>query len=179
VKRPLRPLLAGGDRRSSARSPRALALVRADSSRVPELVALVDDDDWLVSMRALDLLEKLAHSNSDWVAPHKRVFIGPIADSDKWEVRLQLVRALPLFDWTPAQRRRVLAILRRDIDFPQTFVRAWALDSLATLAGNDPGLRHIVRRHLAEFERSESKALQARARQIREKKTSGVFLRKT
>ena len=179
MKRPLRPLLSGGDRRSSARSPRAIALVRANPSRVHELVALVEDDDWLVSMRALDLLEKLAHSNPDWVTPHKRVFIGPIADSDKWEVRLQVDRALPLFDWTSAQRRRALAILRRDVDFPQTFVRAWALDSLSTLAGNDPSLRRTVRRYLAEFERSGSKALQARARQIREKKTSGVVLRKT
>jgi len=171
VTQPLRAFLAGGDRRSSARSPRALKLVRANPARVAELVALVDDEDWLVSMRALDLLEKLAHSNPDWVAPHKRVFVGPIADSDKWEVRLQVVRALTLFAWTPAQRRRVLAILRRDVDFPQTFVRAWALDSLATLAARDPSLRRIVRRYLAEFERSGSKALQARARQIREKTT--------
>jgi hypothetical protein len=110
------------------------------------------------------------------VAPHKRVFIGPIADSDKWEVRLQVVRALPLFDWTPVQRRRALAILRRDLDFPQTFVRAWALDSLSTLAGNDPGLRRTVRRYLAEFERSGSKALQARARQIRPRRS---FYQKT
>ena len=44
----------------------------------------------------MDLLEKLAHEHADWVQPHKRLFIGPLADSDQWEIRLQVVRALPL-----------------------------------------------------------------------------------
>lgn len=47
------------------------------------------------------------------------------------------------------------------------FVRAWALDGLATLADRTVALRPIVRRHLREFERSSSKALQARAKHIR------------
>jgi hypothetical protein len=165
----LRSFLTGGDRRSQARAARALARVRANPDRLPELAALVEDQDWLVSMRALDLLEKLAHDDPNRVAPHKQIFIGPIADSDKWEIRLQVVRALPLFEWTPTERRRVVDILRRDVEFPQTFVKAWALDSLATFGATDPRLRPIVRRHLAAFERSGSKALAARARKIRER----------
>lgn len=82
-------------------------------------------------MRAFDLLEKIAHEHPDCVQPHKRLFIGPFADSDKWEVRLQIVRALPLLKWTFGERKRVVAILRRDLEHPQKFVRAWALDSLA------------------------------------------------
>lgn len=165
----LRALLSGGDRRSIAHSNRALRRVRADPSLVSELVRLLDDADWLVSLRALDLLEKLAHEHPDRVAPHKRVFIGPLADSDKWEVHLQIVRALPLFAWTAAERRRVLAILRRDLTHPQIFVRAWALDSLAALAARTRSLRPLVRRHLHAFERSGSKALASRARRIRER----------
>ena len=60
-----------------------------------------------MSQRALDLLEKLAHEHADWIEPYKTIFIGPLAKSDKWEIRLQIVRALPLFQWTPAQARRV------------------------------------------------------------------------
>jgi hypothetical protein len=165
----LRRFLTGGDRRSVAQSKRALASVQQDPSRLDELAALAGDDDWLVSMRAMDLLEKLAHSNPARIEPHKRLFIGPLADSDKWEIRLQIVRALPLFRWTAAERRRVIRILRRDVEFPQTFVKAWALDSLATLAVEDPTLRPIVRRYVRAFERSGSKALTARARHIRER----------
>src|SRR5258705_1650637 len=92
---PLRRLLAGGDRRSSAKSAGALAIVRDNVSRIGELAVLTEDSDWLVAMRAIDLLEKLAHENPVWIEPYKHVFIGPLAESDKWEIHLQIVRALP------------------------------------------------------------------------------------
>jgi hypothetical protein len=168
----LRELLSGGDRRSQALSHLALARARGDSRRIKELARLTADEDWLVAMRALDLLEKLAHEDASSVEPHKRVFLGELADSDKWEIRLQVVRALPLFDWTAPERRRAVAILRRDVEFPQSFVRAWALDSLATFAEADPSIWPVVERHLRAFERSGRKSLQARARQIRERRST-------
>jgi hypothetical protein len=106
------------------------------------LWALAKDDDWLVSMRAMDLLEKLAHEHPEWVA-------------------------LPLFDWSPAERRRVVEILRRDVAHPQKFVKAWALDCLATLSQHDASLRPVVLRCGREFEQSSSKALASRARHVR------------
>ena len=163
----IRRLLAGGDRRGIMHSARARALVERDRSRVAELASLTGDADWLVSMRALDLLEKLAHDHPDWVEPHKTIFIGPLASSDKWEIRLQIVRALPLFRWTSSQAKRVERTLRDNVTFPQTFVRAWALDSLASFSVGRPRLAPLVKRHLREFERSGSKALAARARNIR------------
>jgi hypothetical protein len=163
----LRSLLAGGDRRSIAGLNRALALVRASPDRAGQVVSLAKDVDWLVSMRALDLLEKLVHDHPEWVQPYRRVFIGPLADSDRWELHLQIVRALPFLRWTPRERSRVLAILRRDLDHPKLFVKAWALDSLARFAEGDRTLMPIVRQYLAEFARSGRPALAARACQIR------------
>ena len=165
----IRRLLTGGDRRSIADSNRVRRIVEHDPSFVGELAALTKDENWLVVQRSLDLLEKLAQEHSDWVEPHKRIFIGPLANSDKWEIRLQIVRALPLFQWTPAQLKRVEGILRENVSFPQTFVRAWALDGLATLAERQPRLKPVVEAHLKSFEQSSSKALQARARHIRER----------
>lgn len=164
---PLRDLLSGGDRRSIARSNQVLDRVRREPSLVAEIAALAGDADWLVSLRALDLLEKLAHQHPGWVEPHKELFLGPLADSDQWEMRLQIVRALPLFRWSPAAKRRALEILLRDLEHPKIFVRAWALDSLAAFARRDPKLAPLVREHLEAFERSGSKALAARARAIR------------
>jgi hypothetical protein len=65
------------------------------------------------------------------------------------------------------QASRVERILLENVDFPQTFVRAWALDSLATFAKRRPRLRSVVERRLRALERSDSKALRARARAIR------------
>ena len=163
----IRLLLSGGDRRSIAGSNRVRPLIEDNPSLVIELAALTADEDWLVTQRALDLLEKLAREHPEWIAPHKEVFIGPLAASDKWEIRLQIVRALPLFHWSPAQADRVEKILLENVAFPQTFVRAWALDSLATLAEQKKTLIPIVRKYLRDFEQSPSKALHARAKHIR------------
>jgi hypothetical protein len=165
----LRRLLTGGDRRSIAQSDRVRALVEKNPERVEELAGLTDDQDWLVSQRAFDLLEKIAHDHVDWIEPHKAIFLGPAAGSDKWEIRLQIVRALPLFNWAAKDLVRVKAILLENVVYPQTFVRAWALDSLATFALKDAQLVPIVQRHLELFDSSDSKALQARARKIRER----------
>lgn len=146
-----------------------LAAVRRDPRRVAELAKLTADDEWLVALRALDVLEKLAHEQPAWVQPHRRVFIGPLADSQQWELHLQIVRALPLLRWRPPERKRVIAILKRDLSHPQKFVRAWALDSLATFSQTDRRLTRDVQRALAAFERSGSRALSARARLIRER----------
>jgi hypothetical protein len=144
-------------------------MIRRDPGRVHELVELTQDTNWLVTMRTMDLLEKLARERPDWIAPYKRVFIGALADSDKWEIRLQIVRAIPLFKWTRAERRRAVEILRRDLDHPQKFVKAWALDSLATLAHEDAALRPAVRRAIRQFELSGSKALVSRAHLVRQR----------
>ena len=162
----LRAFLCGGDRRSIAQSKRALALVRGNPDLVPQLADLAGDQDWLVSMRAADLLEKLAHERREWIEPHKRLFIGPLADDEHWEVRLQVVRALPLFSWSAAENKRVIEILLRDAEHPQKFVRAWAVDSLAHFAEKDRGLMSKLDRCLRQFKRSGSKALMSRGQQI-------------
>jgi hypothetical protein len=165
----LRPFLTGGDRRSLARSDQARLVVEGNPARITELAELVDDGDWLVSLRALDLLEKLAHDHTEWIEPYKRVFLGSCTRSDKWEVRLQMVRALRLFKWTGKDAARAKAILLENLTYPQAFVKAWALDSLATFALNDRRLMPAVRAHLNEFEKTGSKAVQARARRIRQR----------
>jgi hypothetical protein len=117
-------------------------------------------------MRAIDLLEKVARDQPAWVQPHRRVFLVASA-SDRWLIHLQVVRALPLLKWTPEERVEVIRVLRRGIRHPQLFVRAWALDSLATCATRTASLMPGVRRTLVAFDRSASPALRARARQIR------------
>ena len=168
----------GGDRRSIAQSKRALALVRANPNLIPHLAGLAGDKDWLVSMRAADLLEKLAHEHREWIEPHKGLFIGPLADDEHWEVRLQVVRALPLFSWSPAEKKRVVEILLRDAEHPQKFVRAWAVDSLAHFAERDHGLMPELQRCLRQFKRSGSKALMSRGRQILVRMAGSTGVRK-
>jgi HEAT repeat protein len=162
-------LLSGGDRRSLARAKEALGVVRADPRGVAELVRLTANENWLVGMRAFDLLEKLAHENRALVEPHRAVFLGPGAESESWEVRLQIVRALPLFDWTPAERQRATAILLANVDHPQAFVRSWATDALAQFATIDPALKPVVLRLVHAMQKSDKGAIRTRAAKILER----------
>jgi len=141
-------------------------MINKNPALVADLAALAGDRDPLLVMRAYDLLEKIAHEHTAWIEPYKHLFIGPHAASERWETRLQIVRALPLFSWTAAQRKRAETILLDNVTYPQTFVRAWALDSLATFSAKNPTLLPDVRRYITQFARSRSKALQARARAI-------------
>lgn len=166
---PLRTLLEGGDRRSIALVGKAVEALRAEPERIAELAALTDDADWLVVMRAFDAFEKLARIIPGALEPYKELLLGEAADDPHWEIRLQIVRSLPLFDWTERQRGRVLAILRANLDHPQKFVRAWATDSFVTLAACDPLLRAEAERAIAALEGSGSKALQTRAARLRDR----------
>jgi acyl carrier protein phosphodiesterase len=67
----LRRLLAGGDRRSIVGADRVLSILRAQPERIRDVAMLADDEDWLVSMRALDVLEKIAHHQADWIRPDR------------------------------------------------------------------------------------------------------------
>jgi hypothetical protein len=162
----LRLLLDGQDARSLAQSAAAKALVRERPARMAALAALAGHRNWTVAMRALDLLEKFARERPDWVQPHRAVFLTA-ASSEHWLIRLQVVRALPLLAWRPRERAAVVRILQRGVSDSQTFVRAWSLDGLATLAAGEPALMASVRRSLTAFERSDRAALRARARHIR------------
>src|SRR5690349_11438434 len=121
MKTDLRRLLRGGDRRGIADSNRVRALIERRPARLKELAALTTDEDWLVTQRAVDLLQKLAHKHAEWVERHASGFSGPLAESDRWEIRLQLVRALPLVRWTATQTKRVEAILTANVSFARTF----------------------------------------------------------
>ncbi len=165
--RSLRAMLLGGDRRSIAGSNGVLAMLRVHPERVAGVAALAEDSDWLVSLRALDVLENLVHEHADWVDPYRHLFIGPLADSETWEVRLQVVRALPYLHWTRQERSGFSPSCAGTSRIPGAFVAAWALDGLARFALDDARLLSEVRRYLSVFEGSGRTALAVRARHIR------------
>ena len=157
-------LLVDPDRRSMAGSEVVRDLVRHEPSRVRELVAVLEGDDAFAQMRALDLLEKLARENREWVEPCKGEFLRGWDRSDIWENRLATVRALGLFEWSGADLESALSILRRLIDDEQKFVKAWALDSFALISLGHPELKEEAVGYVMEALGSGAKSVQARAR---------------
>jgi hypothetical protein len=168
----LRRLLDGRDSRSLAQSAAARTLIEARPARIAVLAALAGHANWVVAMRAFDLLEKIARAHPAWVQPHRAVLLTA-ATHDQWLIRLQAVRGLPLLTWTPRERAEVVGALRANVRSAHLFVRAWSLDGLATLALGQRSLLPEVRRWLGVFERSPSAALRARARHIRARLNRG------
>ena len=83
--------------------------------------------DWMVCMRALDLLEKRAHEHAEWVARHRDVFLGV----NKWEVASADRSGAPALR-LEASGARARGEYPRSRSRPSAEVRApWALDSLA------------------------------------------------
>ena len=74
----IRALLSGGDRRSIAQSNRARAEIERNPALVTELAALTDDPGWLVTQRALDLMEKVARDHAARIEPYKNIFHRPL-----------------------------------------------------------------------------------------------------
>jgi hypothetical protein len=64
----------------------------------------------------------------------------------------------------------------RDLEHPQKFVKAWALDSLATFAEQETALLPVVKRALERVESSESSALRTRTRHIRNRLAAAGLL---
>jgi len=160
----IRSLLDDEDRRSIAGSDQVLPFALNDEQIVKELALMLDDENPLVAMRALDLLEKVARVNPDLVQPHRRWVYE--FESDLWEVQLQLARIYPLLKWTPEQEVQVISRLQSLVGHEQLFVKAWALDSLATFSVKHPELRPEVDRLVNEFLASPHGSLKARAREI-------------
>lgn len=157
-------LLTDPDRKSLAQGEEVLAACRAEPSRVSELVDCVEGGDPLVRMRALDLLEKLARSDISIVEPVRGVFLGEWHESEIWEDRLAISRALGLFSWSEEELGRVLEILRARVRDEQKFVRAWAMDSFALVALREESVREEAVGYVMEGLGSEAKSVVARAR---------------
>ena len=160
-------MLSGGDRRSIAKANDVCDLVIGRLVPVSAVVGLTVHADPLVAMRAFDVLEKIARVEPELLRSHRHVFLRRRPGDERWEIQLQIVRALPLLRWTARERARAKHILLQQLEHPQPFVRAWALDGLVTLAHHDHALTGVLTRNLLSFERSRSRALKARARHIR------------
>jgi hypothetical protein len=167
VSRTLRPLLEGGDRRSTGRAVEAAAAVLADEERAAELWALIADADPLVRMRAADALEKVSRSRPDVLAPHKQGLLGGRYDDGTIELRWHLLAMAARLPLTSTESEvlmlRLDAALRED---RSRIVKVMALQAAADVAARHPETMGAFRTMLDYAARSSLPSLAARARKL-------------
>jgi HEAT repeat protein len=142
-------LLRIGDRRSLGRSAEVLTAVVADPGLLPDLLACLSDSDDVVRMRAGDVLEKVARERPEAVRPWLDRLFSDLAGTDQPSLQwhfAQILEEVPLDAGQYASAVRFLrALLERSDDW---IVLTSTMQSLTTLAANDPALREWLPPHL-------------------------------
>lgn len=159
-------LLTGGDRRMIGRSNEVAERVAKNPKLFPALIAGLWSEDPLVRMRAADAAEKVTRANRDLLEPYKRELLGLMADAQEQELRWHLAAMVPRLRLNARERRLAISSLNRYLEDRSSIVRTFALQALADLAENDPGIRPSVIELLRESTRTGTPAMKARSRKL-------------
>ncbi len=164
-------LLAEGPRYDVGRAAEAAALVLARPELVDALFDGIAEDNEGLRNRSSDALEKVSARRPDLLRPYKRELLTRVSRIEHWIVRSHLCQILARLDnYTPAERRRTIALVRGWLSDKSSVVKAVALDCIVQLS-LVPGFAAERAAAAALVEecatRGETPALRARARLLR------------
>jgi hypothetical protein len=163
-------LLQGGDRRTIGRSDQVAAIVSKNPRLFPNLIAGLWSEDPLVRMRAADAAEKVTRTHPELLRPHKKELLGLLAEAKEkekdQELRWHLAVMIPRLPLGPRERKLAASLLSGYLEDRSSIVRTFALQGLADLAQDDPGIRPGVIEVLREATRNGTPAMKARSRKL-------------
>lgn len=162
----LRTLLSGGDRRSIGRVPQVLRLIRRQPRLAARLVTALHDADPIVRMRAADALEKASVAHPELLHPHTRGLLSLARRATQQELRWHLAQLIPRLPLAARQRRAAATLLQRYLRDRSAIVRTFAMQALADLASEDPGLRPRITALLRRLTTNGTPAMRARGRRL-------------
>lgn len=147
--------LRGGDSRSLGRVEDVIEAVLDDPAQVDALFACLFFENAVVRMRAADGLEKIARQRPQLLVPYIERLLSEVATIEQPSVQWHLAQILAEVPLGPAQRRRAVEILRRNLEHADDWiVLNLTMEALARFAQDDPELRRwlasALRSHLAD-----------------------------
>lgn len=163
--------LVGGAPHTLGRSPEVAAQVLARPELIDELFDGLADDDETIRNRSSDALERVAATRPDLLRPYKRELLTRVTPIDHWIVRTHTCQILARLDnYTPAERRRTIALMRSWLGEKSSIVKTVAFDCAVRLslapgfAAERAAAAALVEECAAH---GETPALRARARILR------------
>jgi len=159
-------LLRGGDRRTIGRSDEVAAMVCNDPKLFPELIAGLWSTDSLVRMRSADAAEKVTRMHRELLKPYKKELLGLMSEAGEQELRWHLAAMVPRLPLNARERGLAISLLKSYLEDRSSIVKTFALQGLADLAQDDPGIRPGVIEILREAARSGTPAMKARGRKL-------------
>jgi hypothetical protein len=173
----LKPLLAGGDRRSIGRSNEVVALIEINPGYMPDLVNLLWDSDPVISMRAADAVEKVSQKNGDLLQRFKPQLLDLLGECTQQEIRWHLAVIVPRLRLTSGECRKAAEILKGYLEDRSSIVKTFAMQGLFDLMRQDASLRPTVTDLIRALTRSGTAAMRARGRHLLEVLESKEFQR--
>jgi hypothetical protein len=162
--------LEGVDRRSIGRANEVAQMVLREPRRFRELIRCLWHENPVVRSRASDAAEKVSAQKPRLLDRHKPELLGLLAEAEQIELRWHLAAMVPRLPLTVRERHRAAAALHRYLNDRSSIVKTFALQGLADLARNDPGLRPRVKQLLEDAVQSGTPAMRARARKLLKKR---------
>jgi HEAT repeat protein len=158
--------LKGGNRRSLGKAHEVADEVRAKPHFFKGLIKGLLYPDPVVRMRAADAVAKITVEHPEYLRPYKKKFIEKIAQIEQQEVRWHAAQLFSRFEWTAAERRRVVRILYAYLKDKSKIVQVFAMQALADLAMRDAGLRNAVIKKIIAMILSGSPAVKSRGKRL-------------
>jgi len=159
-------LLEGGDRRSIGRADQVAAIVAKDPERFPELIAGLWSTDPFVRMRAADAAEKVTRRHPELLKPYKKELLGLMNEAREQELRWHLAVMIPRLPLNARERQTTISSLNSYLEDRSSIVKTFALQGLADLAQDEPGIRPEVMKTLRAATRNGTPAMKARSRKL-------------
>lgn len=161
-------MLREGDRRTTGRVAEAVRAAIGNPTHIDELVDLLSHANPAVRMRAADALEKATVQHQDLLLPHKDYLLELVEVATQNEIRWHLAQLLTRMDLEPGEIEDLAEIFRRWFRKADSrIVRTSALQGMADLVRQDPGLLEDALVMLEEALVSPIAAVKARARKLK------------
>ena len=162
--KPLKRMLAGGDRRSTGDADRVAALVLRQPKRFAELIEILWDDDPIVRMRAADAAEKVSAQKPAYLEPFKDELFRLLEQSTQAEVRWHIAVMIPRLRLEDEERSRAINALSQYFGDHRSLVKTAAIQGLVELSRGNPALESDKIDLLERAARTGTPAMRARSR---------------
>ena len=160
--------LSGGDRRSIGHADDvARDIERGLVDAAQAVMLIIDGDDAVVAMRAVDAIEKATRTRHELLVPVREQLLHLLETAELRELRWHMAQIVPRLELSRAETERVVAILEDYLQDSSSIVKTESLQALADLATTDNRWVDRVLRLLDVAAKNGTPAMQARARKLR------------
>ncbi len=169
-------MLTGGHPNSLGRTVEVVDLVLADQARLRELVDCYKSSDEVVRLRVSSAMKRVEAGEHEWLLPYLDELIDDVGQLDQASAQWTLAQLFQRYvtEFTPDQRTRALALMRRNLEFHNDWiVLSNTLETLSEWAATDDELKNWLEPHVERLVNDPRKTVAARAAKIRKLLSDG------